>query len=96
MTDDIIFWKRDANVVETSTIEPLVITTTIGLAIVRKVLVECGSSVNILFKKAYDQMMLEENDLKPCKSRIQRFKGTTAEPIGYVELLMVLGEGDRK
>lgn len=72
------------------TIDPLVILATIGPAIVRKGFVDCGSSDNVLFKKAYDQMMLEEKDLKPCKSRIYGFNGMATEPIGYVELPMVI------
>lgn len=73
MIDDVIFRNRDG--VEDPTIDPLVITTTIGSTIVRKVLVDCESSVNILFKTTYDQMLLEGKDLRPCKFWIQGFKG---------------------
>lgn len=38
-------------------------------------------------------MLLHGKDLKSCKSRIQGFNGITTE---RVDLLVVLGEGDRK
>jgi len=39
-------------------------------------------------------MRLEAKDLKPCKGRMHGFNGSVNEPIGMVELLVKLGEGD--
>ena len=67
MMDDFSFRNRDADKVEAPTIDPMVISATIGPALVRRILIDCGSSVNIIFKKAYDQMRMEAKDLKPSK-----------------------------
>ena len=78
---------------EAPTIDPMFISTTIGLAFVKRILIDCGSSVNIIFKKAYDQMKLETKDLKPSKARIHGFNGAATEGVGYVELPVELGQG---
>ena len=40
-------------------------------------------------------MRLEAKDLKPCEGWICGFNGALTTPIGYVELLVTLGQGDR-
>lgn len=50
-TDDIVFSARDSLGIEAPTIDPLVISAGIGSATVRRVLVDCGASCNILFNK---------------------------------------------
>ena len=70
MFDDVVFRSRDDTGIQSPTEDPLVITTTIGPTLVHKVLVDNGSSVNILFKKSFDQMRLESGDLKPCEGWI--------------------------
>ena len=61
--DDVIFRVRDSMGVEAPTIDPLVIYAGIGPAIVRRVLVDCGASCNILFKKTFDQMKIPMADV---------------------------------
>ena len=95
MSDDVVFRNRDDSGVQSPTDDPLVITTTIGPTLVRKVLVDNGSSVNILFKKAFEQMRLEAKDLKPCQGWIRGFNGVSTSPMGFVELPVTLGQGDR-
>ena len=55
----------------------LVISAMIGPAFVKHIFLNCGCSVNINFKKAYNQMKVEAKDLKPTKARILwlRWKG---------------------
>ena len=96
MTDDVVFRERESIGVHAPTEDPLVITIPIGPATVHKVLVDNGSSVNILFKKAFDQMNLEIKDLKPCQGWIRGFNGASTAPMGYVELPVTLGEGERQ
>ena len=59
MTDDIMLRSLDADKVEASAIDPMVISATIGPAYVKRILIDCGRSINIIFKKAYDQMKME-------------------------------------
>lgn len=82
--------------VKTPTIDPLVISVQIAPACMKRILVDSGSSVNILFKRAYDHMMIEAKNLKPCQSRIHGFNGSTTIPVGMVELPVELGVGDRR
>lgn len=96
MTDDIVFRNRDADRVEASTIDPLVISAQVGTAWMKRILVDNGSSVNMFVKRAYDQMRMEAKDLKPCQSRIHGFSGNTTVPAGMVELPVELGIGDRR
>ena len=62
----------------------------------KRILIDCGSSVNIIFKKAYDQMKMETKDLKPSKARIHGFNGAVIDAVGYVELPVELGQGERR
>jgi len=94
MSNNIVFKGRDVDGVEVPTNDPMVISAMIGLAHIRKVLVDCRSSVNIIFKHSYDQMKMEAKDLKPCKTCIHGFNGASTELVGYVELLLELGSGD--
>ena len=95
MRDNIVFRKRDSTRVEIPTTDPLVITAQIGAASVQKVLIDSESSVNIIFKAAYDQMKLETKDLKPCRATIHGFNGASSSPVGVIALPMELGEGDQ-
>ena len=96
MSNNIVFRSRDDSGIQAPTEDPLVITTAIGPALVHKVLVDNGSSVNILFKKAFEQMRLEAKDLKPCEGWIRGFNGASTVPMGYVELSVTLGQGDHQ
>ena len=75
MADEIVFRNRDADKVEAPTIDPLVISAQVGPAWMKRILVDSGSSVNILFKREYDLMKMEAKDLKPCQSRVQASTG---------------------
>ena len=96
MTDDIVFRNRDADQVEAPTVDPMVISATIGPAYVKRILIDCGSSVNIIFKKAYDQMKMETKDFKPSKACIHGFNGAATDAVGYVKLPVELGQGERR
>ena len=96
MTDDIVFRSRDADKIKAPTIDPLVISAQVGPAWIKRILVDSGSSVNILFKRAYDQMKMEAADLKPCQSRVHGFNGSATIPTGMVELPVELGVGERQ
>ena len=59
-------------------------------------LIDNGSSVNILFKKAFDQMKLETSDLKPCEGWTRGFNSSVTSPLGYLDLSVTLGKRDRR
>ena len=41
-------------------------------------------------------MKMETKDLKPSKARIHGFNGATTDAVGYVELPVELGQGERR
>jgi len=81
--------------IEASNIAPMVISAMIRQALVKKILVECGSLVNIILKQAYEQTKMEAKDMKPCKTHIHGFNGVAAEVVGFVELPTDLDCSDR-
>ena len=95
-SDDIIFRARDSTGIEAPTLDPLVISAGIGPAIVRRVLIDCGASCNILFKKTFDQMKIPMIDVQASSQKIAGFTGEPKQPIGTIDLLVELGEGERK
>jgi len=70
MTDDIMFRSRDIDKVEVPTIDSMENFFIIGHALMRNILIDSGSSINIIYKKVYGQILLEAKDLKPCKTHI--------------------------
>lgn len=54
ITDGIVFRNGDSDDVELPTLDPMVVIVGIWPAVVRRVLVDDGSSVNILFRKTLD------------------------------------------
>ena len=94
--DDIIFSARDSMGIEAPTIDPLVISAGIGPATVRRILVDCGASCNILFKKTFDQMKIPMADVQASSLKIAGFTGEPKQPIGTIDLIVELGEGLRK
>lgn len=66
MTDQVIsFSEDDARTVHFPHHDPLVIESQITNMIVARVLVDNGSSVNILFKAAFEKIGLTVTDLSP-------------------------------
>lgn len=64
LTYDIAFKNKDSDGVEVPTFDPMVIMTVIGSAMVHWVLVDNGSSVNIMFKRMFVQMKISMKDVK--------------------------------
>jgi len=94
--DDIVFRARDSMGVEAPTLDPMVITVGIGPATVKRVLIDCGSSCNILLRKTFDQMKILMSNVQASSQRIVGFTGEPKQSIGTIELMVELGEGMRK
>ncbi|XP_021763967.1 uncharacterized protein LOC110728630 [Chenopodium quinoa] len=60
---------------------------------VRRVLVDGGSSANIMFIKAFHKMHLDSKDLKRVNYEVTRFDGSGTIPEGIIELSVQVGEG---
>lgn len=93
--NDIMFRNRHADRVGTPITDPLVISAQVGHAWMKKILIDSGSSMNIIFKQANDQMEMEGKDLNPCQLHIHGFDGSANKPIGMVEMPVELETGER-
>lgn len=72
----------------------LVMITTIVNFDVSRVLINGGSSCNIMYSNLFDKMGLEKEKLWPYEGSIlQDFNNTTTRLLGYVKLMVTLGEG---
>ena len=72
-------------------VDPMVITARIGPAEVFRILVDTGSSVNILFKHAFNKMKLSMKDVNPCDKPLHGFNGEATIPLGMVDLFVEIG-----
>ena len=74
----------------------MVITIGLGPAIVKKVLIDNGASVNVLFYNTFSKMGLSMDNVRASKNKIHGFTGVPTQPIGVVDLLVELGEGKKQ
>ena len=58
----------------------------------RRVLVDNGSSTNILYYLAFQQMMIDREPLVPTNTPLVGFEGTRVYPLGSVTLFVMVGD----
>ncbi|XP_073133360.1 uncharacterized protein [Henckelia pumila] len=63
---------------------------------IRRVFVDSGSYVNVIFQDAFEQMDLRGCEVNPVKTFLYGFAGHTIRPKGEVRLPIMLGSGDTK
>ncbi|XP_059650794.1 uncharacterized protein LOC132296626 [Cornus florida] len=66
--------------------DPLVICLLVTDCLVRRVLVDPGSSVNVITKVAFERLGIDSKKLKPTGNPLLGFDGKRVEPNGVVEL----------
>ncbi|XP_073022792.1 uncharacterized protein [Primulina eburnea] len=76
--------------------DALVIRAMIANYEVARIFVDSGSSVNVLFKEAMDQMDLGEYTVETISTVLFGFTGHAIHPLGVVNLLLSLGSGDTR
>lgn len=95
----IIFTDEDFHAPDLEQDDSMVITAEIARYEVDKVLIDQGSSVNILYWKTFQQMDLFDDLIVPFPEQIVGFPGERVDTRGYVDLRTRLGtdrEGDEK
>ncbi|XP_059654988.1 uncharacterized protein LOC132301779 [Cornus florida] len=72
--------------------DPLVVSLTIAECLVRRVLIDPGSSANVMPRVTFDRLEIEPEKLKPTGNPLHGFDGKRVEPIGMVELTVQAAE----
>ena len=69
----------------------LFVTLTIANYAVKWVLIDTGSSSDILFASAFDQLGISRERLRPVATPLFGFNGSFTQPLGMIELLILMG-----
>ncbi|KAL0430666.1 UNVERIFIED_CONTAM: hypothetical protein Sradi_0692600 [Sesamum radiatum] len=88
---EIIFGSQDLEKDVATNNEAVVIYATIANFCVKKVLVDSGSSADIIFYKAFSQKGINKTELTWVNTPLTSFSGSIVEPVGEVTLPMSLG-----
>ena len=87
----ITFTDEDAERIYHPHDDALVISLLIADYITRKVLVDNGSSADILYYPAFQQMRLGRDQLRSVNSLLVGFGGMKVQPVGTISLSVVVG-----
>ncbi|VFQ69268.1 unnamed protein product [Cuscuta campestris] len=93
--DPITFTDRDLPATGEDHNDPLVITMDMGGVDVSRVLVDTGSSVNVLYLDAFEKLKLCLTRLEPLKTPLSGFTGDSVEAEGSILLTCELGTRDK-
>ncbi|VFQ74727.1 unnamed protein product [Cuscuta campestris] len=93
--EPIVFTDRDLPPTGEDHNDPLVITMDINGVDVARVLVDTGSSVNILYLETFQKLSLCRTQLEPLKTPLSGFTGDTVEAEGSILLPVELGSGEK-
>ncbi|XP_031095230.1 uncharacterized protein LOC115999524 [Ipomoea triloba] len=89
--EPITFTDRDLPLRGDHSTEALVITVDICGAEVRRVMVDTGSSVNVLYLEAFQKLKIERSALTPVRTPLSGFTGDMVHPEGRVVLSVEVG-----
>ena len=72
--------------------DPLVIRVVVANKTVHWVLVDNGSSADIIFALAFDKMDIRKAKLEPVSTHLRGFSGEKVLPLGSIQLVLTLGD----
>ena len=72
--------------------DPLVVRVVVANKTVHRVLVDNGSSTDIIFTSAFDKMGIGREKLEPVNTHLRGFSGEKVLPLGSIQLVLTLGE----
>ncbi|GAV59867.1 LOW QUALITY PROTEIN: hypothetical protein CFOL_v3_03398, partial [Cephalotus follicularis] len=75
--------------------DPVVVTLLV-LFTMKRILIDSGSSADILYKHVFDQLRIPADQLKPVKTPLVGFTGETIHPLGSINLSVVAGTAPRQ
>ncbi|GAV71739.1 hypothetical protein CFOL_v3_15229, partial [Cephalotus follicularis] len=76
--------------------DPVVVTLLVELFTMKRILIDNGSSADILYKHAFDQLRIPADQLRPVKTPLVGFAGETIHPLGSINLSVVAGTAPRQ
>ncbi|GAV72644.1 hypothetical protein CFOL_v3_16132, partial [Cephalotus follicularis] len=76
--------------------DPVVVTLMVELFTMKRFLIDSGSSANILYKHAFDQLRIPIDQRKPMKTPLVGFAGEMVHPLGSINLSVVAGTAPRQ
>ncbi|KAK4402617.1 hypothetical protein Sango_1002400 [Sesamum angolense] len=89
--EEISFNSQDMDPMRHQNNDALVISATLANFLVKKILVDSGSSADIIFYDAYVQLGIDNAQLQKANTPLTGFSGEMIEPLGEVMLLLSLG-----
>ena len=72
--------------------DPLVIRAVVANKTIHRVLVDNGSSADIIFTSAFDKMGIRRERLEPVNTHLRGFSGEKVLPLGSIQLVLTLGD----
>ena len=72
--------------------DPLVVRAIVPNKTIHRVLVDNGSSTDIIFASAFDKMGIGREKLEPVNTHLRGFSGEKVLPLGSIQLVITLGE----
>ncbi|XP_059670723.1 uncharacterized protein LOC132316234 [Cornus florida] len=76
--------------------DPLVVSMVVANFTVRRILIDNGSSADILFLRAYEKLKIGREKLRPMKSPLVGFLGDKVYPLGAVTLPVTAGANPKQ
>ncbi|XP_027071898.2 uncharacterized protein LOC113754964 [Coffea eugenioides] len=92
MDEEITFGPRDAVPLASGNHEAIVIDVVINNYRVKKVYVDQGSAVDILFYRVFKELGLEDGQLTPVRTPLVGFTGPPINPEGMITLMVTVGQ----
>ena len=71
---------------------PLVVRAVVANKTIPRVLIDNGSSTDIIFASAFDKMGIVREKLDPVNTHLRGFSGEKVLPLGSIHLVLILGE----
>ena len=72
--------------------DPLVVRAVVANKTVHRVLIDNGSSADIIFTSAFDKMDIGREKLEPVKTHLRGFSREKVLPLGSIQLVLTLGD----